>query len=44
LPRNTSRLQLEAKDWSVPDELPVADAGSIVPFRAGESLRWRLAP
>ena len=44
LPRNTSRLQLEAEDWSVPDELPVADAGSIVPFRAGESLRWRLAP
>jgi len=29
------------ESWEMPDELPLAD-GTIVPLKAGESLRWRL--
>jgi dihydroorotase len=42
LPRNSERIVLERRDEPVPERLPFGDE-EIVPFRAGEQLRWRLA-
>jgi dihydroorotase len=42
LPRNTARVTLERTAWTVPFELPFGDH-TIVPLRAGELVRWRLA-
>lgn len=42
LPRNTDTITLKREPWTAPDSLPLAD-GRIVPLRAGETLRWRLA-
>ncbi|MCR8915280.1 dihydroorotase [Marinobacter panjinensis] len=42
LPRNTDTITLVRESWEMPAELPLAD-GTIVPLKAGESLRWRLA-
>jgi len=42
LPRNTDRVTLERAPWTVPAEYPYG-ADTIVPLRAGETLRWRVA-
>jgi dihydroorotase len=42
LPRNTARITLNRKTWTVPDVLPLGD-DTIVPLAAGEPLAWRLA-
>ncbi len=42
LPRNRDTVTLERTAWTLPDELPFGDVG-IVPLRAGETLRWRVA-
>ena len=42
LPRNPDRIVLERRDWTVPHELKLGDAG-VVPLAAGETLPWRLA-
>lgn len=42
LPLNSGSLALERAPVTVPERLH-ADGTSIVPFHAGESLRWRLA-
>ncbi|WP_328188274.1 dihydroorotase [Marinobacter sp. OP 3.4] len=42
LPRNSGTITLKREPWTVPERLPLAD-GAIVPLRAGETLRWRLA-
>jgi len=42
LPRNTDRITLERTPWTVPAEYPFG-ADTIVPLRAGEPLRWRVA-
>ena len=42
LPRNTGRVTLERVEWEVPAEYPFGSA-TVVPMRAGEKLRWRLA-
>ena len=42
LPLNEDRIVLERAEECVPDTLPAADS-RLVPFRAGETLRWRLA-
>ena len=42
LPRNTDRVTLVREDTAVPAELPFGE-GTIVPLRAGETVRWRLA-
>jgi len=39
LPRNTTTMTLEKKEWIVPDSYPFAE-GTIVPIRAGESISW----
>ena len=38
---NAGRVVLERTEWTVPEALAAADT-SIVPFHAGERLRWRL--
>jgi dihydroorotase len=42
LPRNASKLTLEKSAVGVPDEL-VFGGDRLVPFRAGEAVRWRIA-
>ena len=42
LPLNEGRIALERAEVPVPDGLCVGDS-CIVPFRAGETLRWRVA-
>ncbi len=42
LPRNKDKLTLVAEAWRVPDEVAFG-AEALVPFRAGENVRWRLA-
>ncbi len=42
LPRNTDTITLVKEPWTMPDELPLADA-TIVPLKAGETVNWRLA-
>lgn len=41
LPRNTSRITIERSDWKVPAIYPFG-SDEIVPFRAGESIAWRM--
>jgi dihydroorotase len=41
LPRNKSKVTLRREPWTLPAELPLG-AQSIVPLRAGETLRWKL--
>jgi len=41
MPRNVDRVTLLRETWTVPFELPFG-ARTIVPLRAGESVRWRL--
>jgi dihydroorotase len=41
LPCNTERITLEKSDWHVPAEIGFG-ADSLVPFRAGERVGWRI--
>lgn len=41
LPRNTDRIRLEREDWMVPADYPFG-GDTVVPMRAGETVRWRL--
>lgn len=43
LPRNTGTVTLKREEWVVPETVPYIDASGIVPLRAGETLRWKLA-
>ena len=40
LPRNTGTLTLTREDWELPAELPYGET-TLVPLRAGETLRWK---
>lgn len=42
LPRNAGTVTLVREAWRVPDALPFGDE-TIVPLRAGEQMRWRIA-
>jgi dihydroorotase len=42
LPPNETRVTLRRESFSVPARIGVGDS-AVVPFRAGETLRWRLA-
>jgi dihydroorotase len=42
LPLNTEFISLRRDSWRIPDSYPFADE-TLVPFAAGETLRWRLA-
>lgn len=41
LPRNTTKIILEKKTWTVPDTYPFGEE-TIVPFHAGETESWQL--
>lgn len=43
LPRNTARIRLAKRDWAPPANYPYStDGGTLVPMRAGETVRWQL--
>ncbi len=42
LPCNAGKVTLEQRTWAVPEAFEYADGDSLVPLRAGESLRWKL--
>ncbi len=42
LPRNDGTITLIREDWTVPDHYPMGD-DKLIPMRAGETLRWKLA-
>ena len=42
LPVNEARVTLRRETWTVPERLGEGEL-AVTPFRAGESLRWRLA-
>ncbi len=44
LPRNSGTVTLVADPWRAPEIIEVAGGETIVPFRAGQPIRWRLAP
>lgn len=41
MPRNSDRITLVREEWTVPASLPLGE-NSVVPLRAGETLRWKL--
>ncbi len=41
LPRNQDKITLIKEVWNVPQELPYHD-GTLVPFRAGGTVSWRM--
>jgi dihydroorotase len=42
LPRNAETITLRREPWTVPDEYDFGEH-SVVPLRAGETVRWRVA-
>ena len=43
LPRNTNTIKLIAEEWQVPEHITLPNGDDIVPFHAGQTLRWKLA-
>jgi len=43
LPRSRERVRLIEDAWTVPESYEFA-GGSVIPYRAGERIAWRLAP
>lgn len=41
LPRNTGTIVLQRQDWLVPEELALTNGDTIVPFHAGQPLKWK---
>lgn len=41
LPRNTERIKLQKSQWEVDESLQFGDE-TVVPFRAGETVNWRM--
>jgi dihydroorotase len=41
LPRNTARITLQRRGWTVPEALKFGDA-TVVPLAAGETLPWQM--
>jgi dihydroorotase len=42
LPRNMQQIVLVREPWVVPAAYPFDDGSQLVPFKAGESIAWRL--
>jgi len=42
LPRNTEQLTLTRKPWIMPEEIPLSNGDSIIPFFAGQTLNWQI--
>ncbi|PAU79391.1 dihydroorotase [Halomonas salipaludis] len=43
LPRNSRQVTLVRERWQLPETLPYAEGGVIVPLLAGDTLPWRLS-
>jgi dihydroorotase len=43
LPKNTGSITLVKQDWQVPATVTLTDGTDMVPFFAGQTLRWKLA-
>ena len=43
LPRNTATITLKPESWVFPESYPFG-ADTVVPLRAGETMRWRVGP
>ncbi|RMG27774.1 MAG: dihydroorotase [Gammaproteobacteria bacterium] len=43
LPRNPTTVELERREWTVPESYPFGDS-RVVPLFAGETLPWRVRP
>lgn len=43
LDRNTKTITLQQTDWQVPEEIRLPSGDDIVPFYAGQTLKWKLA-
>jgi dihydroorotase len=43
LPRHEEHITLRREPWVVPERYPFGE-GTVVPYRAGETIAWRLAP
>ena len=41
LPKNSGSISLQKKEWKLPQALPYP-AGSLIPFKAGQTLQWKL--
>ena len=41
LPHNSNTITLQKQSWTVPDAYPYCD-GSLIPFRAGRQLSWKI--
>lgn len=42
LPRNTNKIKLIQENWQVPNSIALPNKQPIVPFHAGQTLRWKL--
>ncbi len=42
LPRNTDKITLAKKTWTVPEKIPLNGGKILIPFFAGQSLSWQL--
>ncbi|HWU84691.1 MAG TPA: dihydroorotase, partial [Rhodocyclaceae bacterium] len=42
LPRNAGRITLRQEEWTVPATQAYLESDLLVPFRAGESIAWKL--
>ena len=43
LPRNSGKITLVKREWTLPETFPYVDESGIVPLKAGEKLGWQLA-
>ena len=41
LPRNSGTITLQKAEWTVPQDYPYLETDTLVPLRAGETLRWQ---
>ena len=41
LPRNTNKITLQKKEWTVPDSYEL-DNETLIPLRAGETISWQI--
>ena len=42
LPRNSDTITLQRENWTVPDSQAYLSSDPLVPFRAGETIAWKL--
>ncbi|WP_344799844.1 dihydroorotase [Litoribacillus peritrichatus] len=42
LPRNEGKVTLVREDWTIPEQIILPNGNPIVPFFAGETVRWKV--